>query len=82
MLAAFDFYGWRRYCDRTAERASRLPTLLALPRLVFTVRHGLLMLRILVSLSRWDHFVSAGCRSFCVSYSCRFIFCTHAVSFS
>ena len=26
-------------------------------------------------LSRWDHFLSAGCHSFCVRYSCRLYFC-------
>jgi hypothetical protein len=63
MLAAFDFYGWRRLCDRTAERAARLPTLRALPPRVYGapwITDGC----VLVSLSRWDHFVSAGCHSF------------------
>ena len=76
MLAAFDFTVGGDLCDRTAERAFRLPTLPLHSHLVFYVTPWITDgCESFVSLSRWDHFLSAGCHSFCVRYSCCLYFC-------
>ena len=74
MLAAFDFTLGGNTCDRTAERASRLPTLLALPPRVYGapwITDGCVSS---FHSAAGTIFVSAGCRSFLCMLFMSFVF--------
>jgi hypothetical protein len=74
MLAAFDFTVGGDLCDRTAEQAFRLPTLLALPPRVYGAPWITDGYESSFHSAAGTIFSLQAVIPFCVRYSCRFVF--------
>ena len=74
MLAAFDFTVGGDLCDRTAEQAFRLPTLLALPPRVYGAPWITDGYESSFHSAAETIFSLQAVIPFCVRYSCRFVF--------